>query len=85
MSRTPLTRPTPSHPDYDIFKKWMADALAAYPDQTVAKNTELIVDGYDVADKLEFPPRDKLVAGPDSYDVVMMTGASALPIPHGRV
>lgn len=70
---SPLTQP----PDYDIFKRWLLKALAKYPDAQVANNTELVFDGYDVVNKLEFPPAEKLVAGgSESYDVIMLTGSS---------
>jgi hypothetical protein len=36
----------------------------------------LILDGFDVVDKGEYPAEDKLVAGAvDGYDAVMMTGS----------
>ncbi|KAL1412394.1 NEDD8 activating enzyme [Vanrija albida] len=61
---------------YDIFKRWLLKALAKYPDAQVANNTELVFDGFDVVNKLEFPPAEKLVAGgPESYDVIMLTGS----------
>lgn len=62
---------------YEIYRAWLLGALASYPDQIVANNTELVVDGYDVVEKQEYPPMERLVAGAhlDAYDAVMLTGA----------
>ncbi|GFZ51384.1 hypothetical protein JCM24511_09146, partial [Saitozyma sp. JCM 24511] len=60
----------------DIFTRWLKSALASYPDSGVAQNTDVVVDGYDVVDKHEYPPESTLRAGsPNSYDVVMLTGS----------
>jgi hypothetical protein len=43
----------------------------------VAANTELIVEPYNVVDKLEFPALERFVPGSaDGYDVLMLTGSS---------
>jgi hypothetical protein len=64
--------------DLQIYREWLLATLATYPDRNIAENTELVLDGYDVVDKREYPPQDRLTAGDsDAYDVVMMTGSSA--------
>ncbi|WWC92435.1 uncharacterized protein L201_007393 [Kwoniella dendrophila CBS 6074] len=61
---------------YDIYKRWLLKSLASYPDASVARNTELIIDSYDVVDKREYPPEEKLLAGSkDGYDAIMLTGS----------
>jgi hypothetical protein len=41
----------------------------------------VVVDGYDVVDKQEYPPESTLRAGsPNSYDVVMLTGSSGCTV-----
>ena len=64
--------------DYEIYRAWLLGALASYPDQIVANNTELVIDGYDVVEKQEYPAMERLVAGAqqDAYDAVILTGAS---------
>jgi len=64
-------------PDLEIYESWLLKALAKYPDPNIANNTELVMDGYDVVTKMEYPAAERLVAGADeSYDVVMLTGSS---------
>ncbi|GMK56189.1 hypothetical protein CspeluHIS016_0300290 [Cutaneotrichosporon spelunceum] len=61
---------------FDIFRRWLEDALKTYPDADVATNTQLVVEPYNVVDKLEFPSHDRFRLGtPDAYDVVMLTGS----------
>ncbi|WWC98283.1 hypothetical protein V866_005174 [Kwoniella sp. B9012] len=61
---------------YDIYKRWLLQSLSTYPDTAIAKNTELIIDGYDVVDKREYPPEDRLLANSkDGYDAIMLTGS----------
>jgi hypothetical protein len=60
-----------------VYTDWLKQSLASYPDRNVADNVELIVDGYDVVDKREYPSEDKLDASNvEGYDVVMLTGSS---------
>lgn len=62
--------------DFNIFRRWLEDALEAYPDPNIANNTQLVLDPYNVVDNLSFPPLERLRAGaPDAYDVVMLTGS----------
>jgi len=66
-----------SSPDHKVYRDWLLQALASYPDQSIATGTELIIDGYDVVEKKEYPPAQKLSASSEEgYDVVMMTGSS---------
>ncbi|KAL0242025.1 hypothetical protein I308_106199 [Cryptococcus tetragattii IND107] len=59
-----------------IYSKWLTDSLATYPDTAVAQRTHLVVDPYDVVDKKEYPPLERLQYGaPDAYDCVMLTGS----------
>ncbi|WVQ77062.1 hypothetical protein IAR50_006741 [Cryptococcus sp. DSM 104548] len=59
-----------------IYTHWLAAALRSYPDTHVQENTQLIVDPYDVVDKKEYPPWERLQHGaPEAYDAVMMTGS----------
>ncbi|ORY28034.1 class I glutamine amidotransferase-like protein, partial [Naematelia encephala] len=59
-----------------IYREWLLSSLASYPDSSISSNIELILDGYDVVEKGEFPPQSRLVAGAaEGYDVVMMTGS----------
>ncbi|WVW80563.1 hypothetical protein I302_102549 [Kwoniella bestiolae CBS 10118] len=61
---------------YDIYKRWLLQSLSTYPDITIAKNTELVIDGYDVVDKREYPPDERLLAGAkDGYDAIILTGS----------
>ena len=63
--------------DLAIFRTWLQQSLATYPDQTIAANTELIIDGYNVVDKRDYPARERLIAGArEGYDAVMLTGSS---------
>ncbi|WWD20825.1 hypothetical protein CI109_105302 [Kwoniella shandongensis] len=77
ITDTPLPAVVAENGTYlDIFRRWLSESLASYPDESVRAGTELIVDGYDVVDKQEYPPSAKLVDGaPDAYDCVMMTGS----------
>ncbi|OCF35878.1 cytoplasmic protein [Kwoniella heveanensis CBS 569] len=62
----------------EIYRQWLLKALETYPDPEVAQNTELIIDGYDVVEKGEYPPLERLQAGngvEDGYDAVMLTGS----------
>ncbi|WRT70804.1 uncharacterized protein IL334_007803 [Kwoniella shivajii] len=60
----------------DIYRRWLLQSLSTYPDVAVAKNTELIMDGYDVVDKGEYPAEEKLLAGShDGYDAIVLTGS----------
>ncbi|WVQ95299.1 hypothetical protein IAU59_002394 [Kwoniella sp. CBS 9459] len=60
----------------EIYRQWLLKSLETYPDLEVAKNTELVIDGYDVVEKGEYPPSDRLRAGAeDGYDAVMLTGS----------
>lgn len=64
--------------DLQIYRDWLNRSLATYPDQDVAKNIELIVDGYDVVDKREYPPPGRMSSSAsDGYDILMLTGSSA--------
>ncbi|KAK8850650.1 hypothetical protein IAR55_004569 [Kwoniella newhampshirensis] len=74
---TPRPEVIAEHGTYlDIFRKWLTESLASYPDDSVSAETELIVDGYDVVDKQEYPSPERLVAAaPDGYDCIMMTGS----------
>ena len=66
-------------PDYDIYRKWLIESLASYPDRELASNVDLVVDAFDVVEKKEYPSEDKLKHGAEGgYDVVMMTGSSEL-------
>ncbi|OWZ29081.1 cytoplasmic protein [Cryptococcus neoformans A2-102-5] len=59
-----------------IYTKWLTDSLATYPDSAIARRTRLQVDPYDVVDKKEYPPAERLQHGaPDAYDCVMLTGS----------
>ncbi|OCF56198.1 cytoplasmic protein [Kwoniella mangroviensis CBS 10435] len=61
---------------YDIYKRWLLQSLSTYPDTVIAKTTELIIDGYDVVDKREYPPEDRLLANSkNGYDAIMLTGS----------
>ncbi|WWC65320.1 uncharacterized protein I303_107938 [Kwoniella dejecticola CBS 10117] len=61
---------------YDIYKQWLLQSLSTYPDTVVSKNTELVIDGYDVVDKREYPPEDRLLANSkDGYDAIVLTGS----------
>lgn len=63
--------------DLDIYRQWLQESITAYPDAAISQDIELILDGYDVVDKHEYPAREKLVAGAvDGYDAVMLTGSS---------
>ncbi|ORX40795.1 hypothetical protein BD324DRAFT_21530 [Kockovaella imperatae] len=86
---TPLPRVMKDHGDYlQIYRTWLLDSLATYSDQEIAQDTELILDGYNVVDHGQFPPRERLIAGArDAYDAVMLTGSSeysALHCIYGR-
>ncbi|WVF67751.1 hypothetical protein IAT40_002510 [Kwoniella sp. CBS 6097] len=62
----------------EIYRQWLLKSLETYPDPEIAKNTELIIDGYDVVEKGEYPPLERLRAGlgaEDAYDAVMLTGS----------
>lgn len=63
--------------DLDIYRRWLLAALASYPDTAVAQGTELVIDGYDVVTKQEYPTPESLAStNPEGYDVVMLTGSS---------
>ena len=65
--------------DLDVYRHWLTQSLASYPDPSISGNTDLILDGYDVVDKMEYPPEERLVAGAvDAYDTVMLTGSREL-------
>lgn len=73
--------PTDNHPltttDHAIYSRWLTDSLATYPDSAIAHGTHLVVDPYDVVNKKEYPPLERLQYGaPDAYDCVMLTGSS---------
>lgn len=86
-SKSPATvRPPPpsaAHTtDHAIYTKWLTDSLATYPDSAIARRTRLQVDPYDVVDKKEYPPAERLQHGaPDAYDCVMLTGSSMSLLP----
>jgi CO dehydrogenase/acetyl-CoA synthase epsilon subunit len=57
--------------------------LKSYPDQDVATNTEVVVDGYDVVDAGDYPSESRLKSGGENaYDVVMLTGSSKFTAPE---
>ncbi|KIR35382.1 cytoplasmic protein [Cryptococcus deuterogattii MMRL2647] len=59
-----------------VWQLWLTDSLATYPDSAIAHGTHLIVDPYDVVNKKEYPPLERLQYGaPDAYDCVMLTGS----------
>lgn len=63
--------------DLDIYRDWLETSLSTFRDDTAASSISLVIDGYDVVDKQEYPPASRLEAGrADSYDVVMLTGSS---------
>ncbi|WVQ86130.1 hypothetical protein IAT38_008298 [Cryptococcus sp. DSM 104549] len=61
---------------YDVYKTWLQSSLSTYPDSSISSQVELVIDGYDVVDKREYPFEDRLKSGsPDAYDCIMMTGS----------
>ncbi|KIR70836.1 cytoplasmic protein [Cryptococcus deuterogattii CA1014] len=59
-----------------VWQLWLTDSLATYPDSAIAHGTHLVVDPYDVVNKKEYPPLERLQYGaPDAYDCVMLTGS----------
>ncbi|KAK1923202.1 class I glutamine amidotransferase-like protein, partial [Papiliotrema laurentii] len=59
-----------------IYREWLHSSLQSYPDKEVAKNVDLVVDGYDVVDKQVYPSWKSLLAeAEDGYSVVMLTGS----------
>ncbi|WVR08712.1 hypothetical protein IAU60_005770 [Kwoniella sp. DSM 27419] len=59
-----------------IYKQWLLKSLETYPDEAIAKNTELVLDAYDVVNKQEYPSVERLRAdAADGYDAVMLTGS----------
>ena len=65
--------------DLDIYRRWLFGSLATYPAPAVAAQIQLVVDGYDVVDRKEYPTRERLLPShPDRYDAVMLTGSSEL-------
>jgi hypothetical protein len=65
-----------THPDLAIYREWLHSSLQSYPDKEVAKNVDLVVDGYDVVDKQVYPSWKSLLAeAEDGYSVVMLTGS----------
>ena len=62
--------------DLDIYREWLHESLKSYPDQVRASQTQLVVHGYDVVSKMEYPSSSRLQAGnADAYDIIMMTGS----------
>lgn len=53
-----------------IYTSWLKDALESFPARNQYQKVQLVIDGFDVVDKEEYPDLDEVV-----YDAVMMTGS----------
>lgn len=64
---------------HPVFASHLQDTLTSFPDKEKVKDVELVVEGFDVVHKQEYPADDLLRNG--HYDAVMMTGAGELVSP----